>query len=80
MELVSPSTPVPQSTFFNVLSSIRFFKHYLAAKIFRLWRANVRYKLYCAQRNKLTSRLFLAKPAFCGTLVRARARARVRVG
>ena len=53
----------------QVLTSIRFFKHYLAAKIFRLWRANVRYKLYCAQRNKLTGRLFLAKPAFCGTLL-----------
>ena len=52
-----------------MLTSIRFFKHYLAAKIFRLWRANVRYKLYCAQRNKLTGRLFLAKPAFCGTLL-----------
>ena len=25
-----------------MLTSIRFFKHYLAAKIFRLWRANVR--------------------------------------
>ena len=79
-EFVLLSTWMQQSTFFNVLTSIRFFKHYLAAKIFRLWRANVRYKLYCAQRNKLTSRLFLAKPAFCGTLVRARARARVRVG
>ena len=52
-----------------MLTSIRFFKHYLAAKIFRLWRANVRYKLYCAQRNKLTGRLFLAKPAFCSTLL-----------
>ena len=65
----SPSTPVPQSTFFNVLSSIRFFKHYLAAKSFRLWRANVRYKLYTQQRSKLCRRLFLAKPAFCSTLL-----------
>ena len=65
----SPSTPLPQSTFFNVLSSIRFFKHYLAAKSFRLWRANVRYKLYTQQRSKLCRRLFLAKPAFCSTLL-----------
>ena len=67
----SPLTlhPVPQSTFFNVLSSIRFFKHYLAAKSFRLWRANVRYKLYKHQRSKLCRRLFLAKPAICSTLL-----------
>ena len=67
----SPLTllPLPQSTFFNVLSSIRFFKHYLAAKSFRLWRANVRYKLYTQQRSKLCRRLFLAKPAFCSTLL-----------
>jgi len=68
-EFVLLSTWMQQSTFFNVLTSIRFFKHYLAAKIFRLWRANVRYKLYCAQRNKLVHRLFLAKPAFCSTLL-----------
>ena len=41
-EFVLLSTWMQQSTFFNVLTSIRFFKHYLAAKIFRLWRANVR--------------------------------------
>ena len=39
---------IRQSTFFNVLTSIRFFKHYLVAKIFRLWRANVRYALVVA--------------------------------
>ena len=60
-EFIQLSTWMQQSTFFNVLTSIRFFKHYLAAKIFRLWRANVRYKLYVAQRNKLCKRLFLAK-------------------
>ena len=68
-EFIQLSTWMQQSTFFNVLSSIRFFKHYLAAKIFRLWRANVRYKLYVAQRNKLVKKLFLAKPAFCSTLL-----------
>ena len=68
-EFIQLSTWMQQSTFFNVLTSIRFFRHYLAAKIFRLWRANVRYKLYVAQRNKLCKKLFLAKPAFCSTLL-----------
>ena len=68
-EFIQLSTWMQESTFFNVLTSIRFFKHYLAAKIFRLWRANVRYKLYVAQRNKLCKKLFLSKPAFCSTLL-----------
>ena len=68
-EFIQLSTWMQQSTFFNVLTSIRFFKHYLAARIFRLWRANVRYKLYDACRNKLCKRFFLAKPAFCSTLL-----------
>ena len=68
-EFIQLSTWMQQSTFFNVLTSIRFFKHYLAAKIFRLWRANVRYKLYQEQRTKLCKSLFLSKPAFCGTLL-----------
>jgi len=58
-----------QSTLFNVLTSIPYFRFYLVAKSFRLWRSNVRYKLYCQQRNKLTKRLFLAKPSFCSTLL-----------
>ena len=43
---VSPNEPsqfisladwMHQSTMFNILRSIRFFKHYLIAKMFRLW-------------------------------------------
>ena len=68
-EFIQLSAWMQQSTFFNVLTSIRFFKHFLAAKVFRLWRANVRYKLYDACRQKLCKSLFLSKPAFCGTLL-----------
>eukprot|EP00741_Cyanophora_paradoxa_P024436 tig00022075_g23593.t1 len=60
---------VRQATMFNVLTSIPYFKYYLIAKSFRLWRSNVRFKLYCQQRSKLTKRLFLAKPSFCSTLL-----------
>ena len=58
-----------QSSSFNVLTTIRFLHFSLAAKIFRTWRANVRYKLYASQRRKLARRLFVVKPAFCGTLL-----------
>ena len=60
-EFIQLSDWMQQSTFFNVLCSIRFFKHYLAAKIFRLWRANVRYKLYDQCRSRLCKKLFLSK-------------------
>ena len=39
-----------QSTLFNVLTGIRFFKYYLVNKTFCAWRSNIRYKLYCQQR------------------------------
>eukprot|EP00736_Rhodelphis_marinus_P004047 Rmarinus@m.11564 len=58
-----------QSSMFNNLTSIRFFKHYIVAKAFRTWRSNVRFKLYCQQRAKLVRKLFLAKNSFCGTLL-----------
>lgn len=70
-EFISLSDWMHQSTLFNVLRSIRFFKHYLIAKMFRLWRSNVRYRLYCKQRKLLGRNLFLARPSFCGSLVEA---------
>ena len=50
-----------QSTNFNMLRSIRFYKYYLHTKIFNLWRDNVKFKLYCNQRAKIQGKLFLAK-------------------
>ncbi|CAB1110810.1 unnamed protein product [Ectocarpus sp. CCAP 1310/34] len=61
-----------QSTMFNMLQSIRFFKCYLHSKCFKLWRDNVRYKLFCQQRRKLSHRLFLAKDSFAGPYVELR--------
>ena len=58
------------STLYNVVSSIRFFRMFLAAKAFRAWRQAVRFRLFCAQRARLESRLFLAMPTFCGPLLR----------
>lgn len=61
-----------QSTMFNMLQSIRFFKCYLHSKCFKLWRDNVRHKLFCQQRRKLSHRLFLAKDSFAGPYVELR--------
>lgn len=60
---------IRESTNFNVLTTIRFFKHYIPAKAFRLWRTNVRYNLYRKQRAALTASLFLAKKSFCPSLM-----------
>ena len=53
-----------QSKLFNLLTSMKFFKHYLNGKVFQLWRGNVRYNHYCATRNRLKRWLFHAKPVF----------------
>lgn len=45
-EFLSLSDWMQQSTLFNVLTSMNFFKHYLIGKVFRLWKGNVRFKTY----------------------------------
>jgi dynein heavy chain len=58
-----------ESNQFNVLSSIGTFKNYLVRKCFQQWMHNVRYKLYCQQRKKLASHLFLGMESFCAPLL-----------
>lgn len=60
-------------TIFNVIRSINFFKYYRVIKIFRMWRDNVRFKLYCNQRKKLAHKLFYAKRTFCRPLMQVNA-------
>jgi len=45
-EFLSLSDWMQQSTMFNVLTSMKFFKHYLIGKVFGLWKGNVRYRTY----------------------------------
>lgn len=71
-EFVALAEWMRQSTLFNVLTSFRFFKYYLVNKSFSLWCANVRFKLYCRQRKKLKSKLFLAKESFCAPLLQVK--------
>lgn len=49
---------VRDSTMFNLLRSIRFFKHYLHRKAFQTWKENVRQRLFAKQRKKIADRLF----------------------
>jgi dynein heavy chain len=45
-EFFSLSDWMQQSTMFNVLTSMKYFKHYLIGKVFGLWKGNVRFKMY----------------------------------
>jgi len=73
-EFIPLSEWMRQSTLFSMLRSIRFYKLYLHTKCFNLWRCNVRYKLYCQQRKRLSHSLFIAKESFCTPLLELRER------
>lgn len=49
---------------FNVLTSMKYFKHYLIGKVFGLWKGNVRFKMYNRTRQNLAQSLIYARPAF----------------
>ena len=55
-EVISLSDWMHESTMFNIITNIQFFKNYaisiiiiilIIAKIFNIWKANVRYSIYC---------------------------------
>jgi hypothetical protein len=50
---------------FSVLTSMKFFKHYLIGKVFRLWKGNVRYRTYNKTRADLARELIQLRPDFC---------------
>ena len=68
-EFVSLADWMRESTMFNLLRKKRVFKYYLVSKMFKSWRQNVRYKLYCETRQRLTRRLFFAMPTFVEALI-----------
>ena len=49
---------------FNVLTSMKFFKHYIIGKVFSLWKGNVRFKMYNRTRQNLANTLIYSRPAF----------------
>lgn len=60
-----------QSTLFNILMKIKYFKDYLPFKIFTIWRNYNRFKRFLRIRANLANKLFLTKPAYVEELVQA---------
>jgi len=58
-----------QSTMFNVLTSMKFFKYYLVYKVFGLWKGNVRYRTYIKTRLNLSKQLIQARPVYQATFM-----------
>jgi dynein heavy chain len=63
-EVVGLSDWMHESTLFNIITNITFFKSYTVTKIFSIWKKNVRYRKFLKTRKKLISNSFLAKPTF----------------
>ena len=68
-EVIPISTWMRESSVFNVVSNMRFFRTYLPRKAFTAWRRAVRLQMYRAQRERLASRHFLASDTFCRPLI-----------
>lgn len=68
-EFFSLSDWMQQSTMFNVLTSMKYFKHYLVGKVFGLWKGNVRFKMYNRTRQNLAQNLIYVRPAFLGNFL-----------
>jgi dynein heavy chain len=64
--------PLPEwtreSTLFNVVGNIRFFKNYLLMKSFLMWNTFKKYRVYCRKRDNLEQSFFLARHTFCEPL------------
>jgi dynein heavy chain len=63
-EVVGLSDWMHESTLFNIITNIGFFKSYTLTKIFSIWKKNVRYRNFLKIRKKLVADVFLAKPTF----------------
>lgn len=63
-EVISLSDWMHESTMFNIITNIQFFKNYAITKIFNIWKANVHYRIFCKTRKRLIHDTFIAKPAF----------------
>jgi dynein heavy chain len=68
-EFLTLSDWMQQQTMFNVLTSMKFFKHYIIGKVFQLWKGNVRFKQYNRTRQNLAKSLIYTRPAFLQTYI-----------
>eukprot|EP01022_Parablepharisma_sp_SALTPOND_P014052 TRINITY_DN188_c0_g2_i1.p1 TRINITY_DN188_c0_g2~~TRINITY_DN188_c0_g2_i1.p1 ORF type:complete len:4549 (-),score=684.34 TRINITY_DN188_c0_g2_i1:241-13887(-) len=53
-----------ESTLFNVLRKIKFFKYYISGKAFTMWKGIVRYQKFKRTREQLSKELIYSKRAF----------------
>lgn len=65
-EYISLSEWMKESTQYNIVSNIHFFRNYLGTKIFKVWRNNVQYRKFCKKRLNIVKKVFYCKPAFAG--------------
>ena len=68
-EVVGLSDWMHESTLFNIITNIGFFKSYTITKIFGIWKKNVRYRNFVQKRKKLIADAFIAKPTFAEHLM-----------
>jgi dynein heavy chain len=63
-EFLSLPEWMQQSTMFNVLTSMKFFKNYLIGKVFSQWKGNVRKRDYNRTREQLSRDLIYVRPDY----------------
>ena len=68
-EFISLSDWMKESTQFNIISNIDFFKNYLSVKIFRTWRKNVKFRLFKKTREKIMREVLYCKPLYAKSLI-----------
>jgi dynein heavy chain len=68
-EVVGLSDWMHESTLFNIITNITFFKSYTTTKIFGIWKKNVRYRNFIKIRQKLVRDSFISKPTFAENLM-----------
>lgn len=68
-EFLTLSDWMQQSTMFNVLTSMKFFKYYLISKVFSRWKGNVRYRCFTKTRQALSEHLIQARPDYQPTFM-----------
>lgn len=66
-EVIPLSTWTRESMMFNIITKVKFFRHYLVRKSFSRWRENAQFNQYCHNRQQLGRNLFLAKSTFSAT-------------
>jgi len=60
-----------QSTLFNIIKRINYFKNYVPFKLLTIWRNYTRFKKFLLTRKNLSNKLFVAKPAFVSSLIKS---------